>query len=98
MILDNLFYNGQADAAASGGGVSRCVRPVKAVKNIGQVLCGNSDSVILNLNLNKISDILDAHVDPAVRLVQIFDLREEEVSQEKIMYYATGGHAGGHEK
>ena len=32
------------------------------------------------------------------RLVQIFDLREEEVSQEKIMYYATGGHAGGHEK
>ena len=72
MILNNLLYNRQADAASSPGGIPGCICPVKTIKNIRHILHGDSLSVIRDLHLDKISHILDLYADMPLRLIHIF--------------------------
>ena len=73
MILYNLAHNRQADAAAALRGIAGGICAVEPVKYIRQVLSGNAFSIILNLDLDEVSHILDADIDDSLFLVQIFD-------------------------
>ena len=73
MILHNLFYNRQPDAASTLTGISRCIRAIKTVENIWQILHRNSLSIVLNINFHKISCILDANIDDTTPLIHIFN-------------------------
>ena len=68
-----LLHNGKPDAASSRRGIPRRIRAVKAVKNVRQIFRRDSLSVVLDLHLDKISHVLDADIDKALWLVQIFE-------------------------
>ena len=73
VILNDLAYNGQSDPAAALRRVSWGICTVKTVKYVGKILCRNAFSIVLNLNLDKVSHILDPDIDDSFFLVQIFD-------------------------
>ena len=71
VVLDNLLYDRKPDTASTLRGVPGRVCPVEPVENVGQIFGRNAFSIILNLNLDKISHILDADIDNSALLVNI---------------------------
>ena len=73
VILNDLPDNGKSDAAPALTGRPGLVRPVETVKDIDQVLCLDSFSVVLDLHLDEVSCIQHPKLDAAHGLVHIFD-------------------------
>ena len=73
MILHDLLYDGKSDTASSLGRISGNIGTVKTVKNIRQILGGNTLAVILDLHLNKITHILHTKLDDPPWLLHILN-------------------------
>ena len=73
VILDNLLYDGQADAASALGRIAGRVGPVEPVEDQRQILGGDALTVILNLHLDEIAHVLDTDIDIALGFVDVFD-------------------------
>ena len=84
MVFYDLLYNGQTNTAAAGCRVARRIRAVKPVENIWQISCGNTSSVVLDLHLNKVTDILDADIDKSLLFIQILDGIADNIDSDKI--------------
>ena len=53
MVLNDLLYDGKADAASALAGISRGIRPVETVENIRKLFLSDAFSVVLDLHLDK---------------------------------------------
>ena len=79
MILNNLLYNRQPDAASALCGISGCIGTIKPVKDIDQLTGRNALSVVLNLYLNEITRIPDTQLHTLFLFIHIFDGISDDV-------------------
>lgn len=63
VILDDLLYDRKSDAASALAGISRRISPVEPVKDVRKLLLADPLSIILDLDLDKITDIKDPDID-----------------------------------
>ena len=65
---------------------------VEPVEDVGQIFGRNAFSIILNLNLDKISHILDADIDDTPLFVQIFHRVTDDVVDHPLHLLRIGNH------
>ena len=82
MVLQDLTHDGKTNPTASLGRISRNICPVKTVKNIWQIFGCDPLAIIFDLNLDKITDILDTDLYDALHslaLVHIFNRIADDI-------------------
>ena len=72
MVLNDLLYDGKADAASALAGISRGIRPVETVENIRKLFLSDAFSVVLDLHLDKVTHIQDPDIDDPILFIHVF--------------------------
>ena len=72
MVLNDLLYDGKADAASALAGISRGIRPVETLENIRKLFFYYGFAVVRDLHLDKVTHIQDPDIDDPILFIHVF--------------------------